>query len=180
MALARDEHVAVGDQPLVLGATHVGQVAEREVDPVLLEGRQHVVEWQLRGLDAQPRRVCAEMLHQHRQKLALAEIAHVQREAAFGGERVEAIGFVERGFDDRQRRLDRACEMMRPRRRHHAAGCAHEQRVFQLQPQPRQAVADRGLREADLLGRAPHVARHVDGAEDAQQVQVELSLSHAV
>ena len=72
-----------------------------------------------------------------------------------------------------QRLLDGAREPLRLRGRRHAALRADEQRIAIDRAQPRERVADRRLRHAELLRRAAHVAGGVDGVERLQQVEVD-------
>jgi hypothetical protein len=130
-------------------------------------------------LDAHARRARLQRRHQAGQEHALAEIAHVQAERLRRALGHEALGLGQRLLQRAQRLLHRLRELLGARRRPHAAAGAHEQRVADEQAQPRQAVADRRLREAELLGGAAHVAMVVHGVEDAQQVEVERRDMHA-
>lgn len=178
VAAAQQHDVALLEQRRVLGAHERRQVAEREVEPAVLERRADRLRLHLHRLDAHARRLRADGGHDLRQELVGADVAHVQREAAHRARRVERVGLVQRGVEQLQRRVDLPRELLGAARRRDAAGCAHEQRVVQREPQPRQRVARRRLRQPEPLGGAADVARLVHGAEDVQQVQIELVQMH--
>ncbi|GMV75756.1 MAG: hypothetical protein AMXMBFR78_27060 [Rubrivivax sp.] len=178
VALAQQHDVALLQDGLALGAGQRRQVAEGEVQPPVLERRRHRLERELHRVDAHPRRLAADGRHQRRQELVGADVAHVHDEAPLRARGVEAQAFAERGVELAQRGLDLARELVGARRRRDAAAAAHEERVAQRQPQPRQRVAHRRLAQAQRLRRAADAARGVHRREDVQQVEVELAYMH--
>ena len=72
-----------------------------------------------------------------------------------------------------ERLLYRLLEQLRARRGRHALRVALEQRILQALAQARQRVADRGLREIELVGRPGDAAFAVHRVEDQQQVRRE-------
>ena len=63
-------------------------------------------------------------------------------------------------------------QLRRARGRHHALRRAQEQRIVEQQPQPLQAVTDRGRRQVQPRGGAADVALAQDHLEQRQQVEV--------
>ncbi len=178
VAAAQQNHVALLEQRRVLGAHQRRQVAQREVEPAVLERRADRLRLHLHRLDAHAGRLRADGGHDLRQELVGADVAHVQREAARRARGVERVAVLQCGVEQLQRRVDLPRELLGLARRRDAARGAHEQRVVQRQPQPRQRVAGGGLRQPEPLGGAADVARLVHGTEDVQQVQVELVQMH--
>ena len=166
----------------VLGAAEPRQIAEGEVDATLVERRADAGRVELHRLDAHARRLAAQHVHQRRQELAGRRCRSCARETALR---------ASPGRSCRPRAARRRACAAPPRRAgeaarafgvgaHAAAACARTAGRCQRQPQPRQRVAHRRLRQAEPLGRAAHVARGVHGVEDVQQVEVEVSHMHGV
>jgi hypothetical protein len=177
VAGAHQHDVAVVDQRLVRGAFDAGQEAEREVDlpgvERLLGSAPSRAETNRRARRAQPaaRRASA------RQEDAFAHVAHVAKLALCAGLKASASSSA---LERLQRARHRQRQLVGARRRPHASAGAHEERVLHHQPKPGQRMAHGGLRQAELLGGAAHLAMAVHGVEDAQQVEVEVSDMHGI
>jgi hypothetical protein len=60
----------------------------------------------------------------------------------------------------------------------HAGARAHEERIVEVPPQPRERIAHRGLGDRQPVGRPGQVPLGVDGIEHDEQVQVDLREFH--
>lgn len=83
----------------------------------------------------------AQVCLQHRQELAMAETAHVQRESAVGLRWVEHERFAQRRVNSRRRLGDDPSKVVLPRRERNATLTADEQRVLEEKALARQAMA---------------------------------------
>lgn len=104
----------------------------------------------------------------------LGHVGHDQAELGLRGGRVELRVGQDAGANLAEHRARRTRHLAGARRRLHAFGGAHEQRVLELQAQPVQGGAEAGLAHAQLLGGAGDVARLVQADQHAQQVEVEV------
>ena len=174
VALAQQHHVAVLDQLDPLRLLDRWQEAEREVDAAAVQRVGDLLARQRHGLEAHARRPLAQRGHQRRQETPFADVAHVDAKDLARAQRIEAGRFVERLFQCAQCTAHGLGQPVGLRRGLHAARCAHEQRILQQQPQPRQAMAGGRLGEFERLGGAADVALPVDGIEQAQQVEIDV------
>lgn len=77
-----------------------------------------------------------------------------------------------------QRIAHRADDVLRHRRRHHALGGAHEQRIVERLAQAGKGVGNSGLGDADDLPGTGQVGLGVDGIEDDEKIQIDLVQVH--
>ncbi len=84
----------------------------------------------------------------------------------------------ERRFEQRERLAHGLPELAGERRRVHAAGRAHEQRVVEQHAQPGKRVRDSGLREPEAHRRGSDVFFTQHDIEDAEQVEVHILNIH--
>jgi len=87
----------------------------------------------------------------------------------------EIATLAEIHFQDVERLPDLLNHISRERRRHHVRPLANEQRVLQEITQPFKSMADRGLREVQLLASASKIALPIDGFQHHEQVKVDLT-----
>lgn len=174
VAAAQQHDVALLQDGLALGAGERRQVAERQVQPAVLERRGHGLRGELHGVDAHAGRLAPDGRQQRRQELVRADVAHVHDEAPLRARGVELRALAQREVELAQRRLGLTREQIGARGRRDAAAAADEERIAQRQPQPRQRVADRRLAQAQGLGGAADAARRMHRREDVQQVEVEV------
>ena len=173
MVGARHAHVVLVEQPLAADlVAQLRHVADREVDVAGLHAHRELARRQLRGLEAHRRAVLVQVAHERGQQHGLADVGHVDAQAARGAARVERLARAERAAHHGERVGERRRELERARRRQHAAARVHEQRIVELAAQPAERAAHRRLREAHVRGRARDVAVAQQRLEHRQQVQI--------
>lgn len=121
-----------------------------------------------------------ERLHQRRHHGGFHEIAQADDEALLGDLRLEALRVIEDGAELLQRFAQRVDQPLGQRRGHHLVALAFEQRVVEQVAQARQRMADRRLREVQLLGRLGDAALGVDRVQHDQQVQIDPRNMHGL
>jgi len=180
VARAQQHDVALLQDGQALRPRQRRQVADRQVQPPILERRRHGLGRHLHRLQTHAGRLAADGGHQRRQEFVGADVAHVHDEAPLRVRRIEALRLGQRDIELAQRGVDRTRELVGARGRRHAPTAAREERVTQRQAQPRQRVADGGLAEPERLRRTADAARRVHRRKDMQQVQVEVTDIHCV
>ena len=85
---------------------------------------------------------------------------------------------LQRALDQPQGLAHRLRQLLRERRRTHAARRAHEQRIVEQRSQARQRVAHRRLRQPDALAGNGDAAFGRNRVERAQQIQVDVRYIH--
>ncbi len=152
--------------------------SDREVERARGEGAGDVLDIQRHRFEPHARCDALQALDQRRQELDLAEVRHVEPERARRGGRIEARAVRERRFQQGERLSHRLAELARERRRVHAVGRAHEERVAEERAQPRERVGDRGLREPQPRGGRGDAAILQHRVEGAQQVEIDVLHIH--
>ena len=117
-------------------------------------------------------------VHQGGHEVNLANVGEAQGEGAFAGGRVKTVALVQGVLQCAQGITHRLHQVQGIRRGFHAACCAHKQLVFQQGAQALQGIADRGLRQAELVGGGGHTPVHQQLIENHQQVQVDVTQVH--
>jgi hypothetical protein len=85
---------------------------------------------------------------------------------------------VDAAVDHAERVADRLGQLLGEGRGHHAAGRAHEQLVTELPPQLGQRVADRRLRQPQLVGHLRDAALDHQLLEQHQLVEIDVRQLH--
>ena len=179
MALAHGADVAVFHQ---FDVAHLRVGVQRCID-----GEVQAAGGQLLGglaalgeeaLDVHVRRLAAQALEQRRQDDGLGEVGHADAVGLVRLGRGEGAAFLYRYAQQLQRIAHRSDDVLCHRRRHHALGGAHEQRVVEGFAQAGEGVGDGGLGNADDLSGAGQVGFGVDRVEDDEQVQIDLAEVH--
>lgn len=180
MVLAHHADVFLAKQRLAVeGPAEILEVADRQVDLAAahagfaLAQRAHVDR-----LQADAGGFPLYGLHHLGQHDHLADVGHVDAEHPVGMRRVEILLLRQRAADAFDRVLQRQADLQRARRRHHALGGAHEERVAERGPQAVQCVADGRLRQAQMRCRAGRAPAGQDSLEHEQQVEVETRSAH--
>ena len=115
-----------------------------------------------------------EIGHQHGDRVVQGRDA----ELAVGGARVEVAALLQGLPQGCERLRDRLREGERAGSRLHAVGAANEQRIAQNVAQPGQGVADRRLRQAELLGDRGQLAVPECAIQHHQKRQVQPAKLH--
>lgn len=144
------------------------------VDAAVLERLGQRFHRHLGHFDLQARRQRVHPFHQQRQEHHFTDVRHGQREAPRAGGGIEAVPQAERVGEGVHALADRPGQRKGDGRGLHAGGGAQEQRIVELVAQPRQRVADGGLRQMQPLGRAGHAALLHHGQENPHEVQVKV------
>lgn len=156
----------------------VGKKTKGIVDGAAVQPLGDLVAWHGQGLQPHAGRLVLQRHHQVGQKAALANIAHVDAKDLARLQRVEQGRLVQGLFQQTQRAAHGVGQPVGLGGGLHAAARAHKQRVFDQQTQPRQRLAGCRLCQVQQLGGPAHVARAVDGIEQAQQVEVDVFDMH--
>lgn len=152
MILAHQADVAVVEQALdEESGAEFGQVADRQVDFAATQGLGRGAGGHRQGVQADAGGAAVQARQQARQEVGLAEVGEIDGEAALRGGRVEAAVGAERGADAGQALAQRSGQFHRIGRRHHGVALAHEEPVAGGLAQSGQRVADRRLRQAQVL-----------------------------
>jgi hypothetical protein len=106
-------------------------------------------------------------------------VARGEDEGALVSRRIEARRF-ERCLERGQAPPDRGAELERARRGGEPVPLPAEERVVEERAQLREAVAHRGLRDADARGGSGHAALFEEGIERDEEIQVDRVKIHAV
>ena len=178
--LAAVERLEHGHRPAALGGELLrdgGEEAEREVGAALLEQRARVARDQRQHAQVDPRVTADQRRDQRRHEHGRGRVGHRQREAALVEGRLEPLR-----IEDLAQGLERGAHLRPPglglRGRHDAARHGDEQLVAGRLAQAPEGVADRRLGHRQLRRRPGDVALDHDGAEHAQQVEVERAEVH--
>ncbi|MCY1547765.1 hypothetical protein D9M68_838380 [compost metagenome] len=129
-------------------------------------------------IDANARRLPAELFDQARHADQLDIIGHRDAETLAAARRVEGFTCREALFDLLQRRADRCLQGQSTWRWLHAATNANQQRVVEQFAQAIERVAHRRLTEGQTLGGARDIVLAQQGVEHAQQVEVKIGDIH--
>jgi hypothetical protein len=108
----------------------------------------------------------------------LADIAGVQREAALALRGIEHLDRVHRQTDAFERIEQRPGQPLGEHSRHHALRRLDEQRIGEVQSKAPQRIGDCGLRHQQFLAGQRGAAPAHHGAEDEQQIEVEVAQVH--
>jgi len=181
VAFAHQADIALAEQALLEETgLQPGQQANGQVHPavgqVVLErggGAAHRAQ-------AHAGRRLAQVPEQARQEVDLADVGHPHGEGPLAGGGVKVAALLQRAADQTQGLAHRFAQLLRIGRGLHAARRAHEELVAQQLAQPRQRIAHRGLRDAQLERHPRDAAVFQQVVEDLQQVQIQPVHSHII
>ena len=166
-------HVLLAEQGLLIEAgLQLGQKTDGQVGPPRFQQSRRLV-GKRQHLDVDVRRQRPQAGPQTGQQHELADVGHADAEVAGGLLRIELHALAEHPLEGLQRLAYRVDQRFTQRRRVHAGGRAHKQRVTELFAQLAQRNAHRRLAKPQRLGRAAHAARFIDFVEDTEQAGIE-------
>ena len=152
---------------------HPALAVDRQVHFAQRQGALECIAWHAHAGDRDLRGHLGQLAHQARQGDGLEHVAHAQAQGHVQRERIEGVGLPHEGLQPAQVRLHLADDTTREFGGHHLVALAHEQRVAPQAAQAGQRVADGGLAQVQVPGRARDAAMLVDRVHDAKEVQVE-------
>ena len=126
------------------------------------------------GVQRDARRLPPQALQQRGQENDLANVCHADGDGALERCGRELCALVQPAVDHAQRIAHGFAQLLGKRRGHHAARGAQEQLVAKNAPQLGQRIADRRLRQPQVVGHFRHAPLDHELLKQHQQVQVDI------